>query len=107
MKVVPQVQRLTWTMINLQLLVENTIDSQDSIITSYKKFPNEIAEKESEKDNKTQYFYSDVNFKKFQISETNVRNNYISAIHNTADCMEEHFFSLYESLLFKHIATMC
>ena len=36
----------------------------------------------------------------------NVRNNYIRAIHNITNCMEERFSSLYESPLFKHMVTM-
>ena len=75
-------------------------------MTSYKTFLSEIVEKESEKEGKVQYFYQDVKFKKFQISNTNVRNNYVEAIHNIADCMEECFSSLYESPLFKHMVTM-
>ena len=49
----------------LQILIENTLDSQDSLMASYKKFLNEIIEKESEKEWKVQYFYQDVKFKKF------------------------------------------
>ena len=72
-KAVHRVQEFTWTMAKLQILIENTLDSQDSIMTSYKKFLNEIVEKESEKEGKVQYFYQDVKLKKFQISNTNVR----------------------------------
>ena len=49
----------------LQILIENTLDSQDSLMASYKKFLSEIIEKESEKEGKVQYFYQDVKFKKF------------------------------------------
>ena len=42
-------------------------------MASYNKFLSEIVEKESEKEGKVQYFYQDVKFKKFQISNTNVR----------------------------------
>ena len=105
-KAVRRVKEFTWTMAKQQILIENTLDSKDSIMTSYKKFLSEIVEKESEKEGKVQYFYQDVKFKKFQISNTNVRNNYVEAIHNIADCMEECFSSLYESPLFKHMVTM-
>lgn len=43
----------------LQLLIEDTHDSQDNVMTSYKKFQNEIVEKDSEKDDKIQYLYQD------------------------------------------------
>ena len=105
-KAVRQVQEFTWTMAKLQILIENTLDSQDSIMTSYKKFLCEIVEKKSEKEGKVQYFYQDVKFKKFQISNTNVRNNYVEAIRNIADCMEKRFSSLYEPPLFKHMVTV-
>ena len=72
-KAVRGVQEFTWTMAKLQILIENTLDSQDSIMTSYKKFLSEIVKKESEKEGKVPYFYQDVKFKKFQISNTNVR----------------------------------
>ena len=104
-KVVCRVQEFTWTMLKLQILIENTLDSQDGITTSYKKFLSEIVEKESEKKRKIQYFCQ-VKFKKFKILNTNVRNNYTKAICNIADCIEEHFSSLYESPLFKHVVTM-
>ena len=68
-----KVQEFTWTMVKLQILIENTLDDQDSIMTSCKKFLSEIVEKESEKEGKVQYFYQDVKLKKFQISNTNVR----------------------------------
>ena len=58
-------------------------------MTSYKTFLSEIVEKESEKEGKVQYFYQDVKLKKFQISNTNVRNNFVEAIHNLADCIDE------------------
>ena len=61
-KAVRQVQEFTWTMAKLQILIENTLDSQDSIMTSYKKFLCEIVEKKSEKEGKVQYFYQDVKF---------------------------------------------
>ena len=74
-------------------------------MASYNKFLSEIVEKESEKEGKVQYFYQDVKLKKFQISNTNVRNNYVEAICNVANCMGE-YFSLHESPLFKHMVTM-
>ena len=37
-KAVCRVQEFTWTLAKLQILNENTFDSQDSIMTSYKKF---------------------------------------------------------------------
>ena len=40
------VQEFTWTMEKLKLRTENTHDSQDNVMTSYKKFLNEIIEKE-------------------------------------------------------------
>ena len=104
-KVVCRVQEFTWTMLKLQILIENTLDSQDGITTSCKKFLSEIVEKESEKKRKIQYFCQ-VKFKKFKILNTNVRNNYAKVICNIADCIEEHFSSLYESPLFKHVVTM-
>ena len=45
-----------------QILIENILDSQDSITTSYKKLLSEIVEKETEKEGKVQYFYHDVKF---------------------------------------------
>ena len=53
-------------MVKLQILIENTLDDQDRIMTSYKKFLSEIVEKESEKEGKVQYFYQDVKLKKFK-----------------------------------------
>lgn len=53
------IQEFTWTMEKLQLLIEDTRDSQDNVMTSYKKFQNEIVEKDSEKDDKIQYLYQD------------------------------------------------
>ena len=75
-------------------------------MTSHKKFLSKTVEEESEKEGKVQYFYQDVKFKKFQISNNNVRNNYVEAIRNIADCMEERFSTLHESPLFKHMVTM-
>ena len=60
-------------------------------MTLYKKFRSEIVEKKSEKEGKVQHFYQDVKLKKFQNSNTNVRKNYIEAICNIADCIEECF----------------
>ena len=93
-KAVRRVHEFTWIMAKLQVLIENTPDSQDSIMTSYKKFLSGIVEKEFEKEGKVQYFYQDVKLKKFQISNINVRNNYVETIRNIADCIEERFSSL-------------
>ena len=105
-KVFRWVQDFTWNKAKLQLLIENSLHSPDSIMTTYKKFLRQITEKESENDGKIQYFYQDVKLKKFQISKNNVKENYIKAIQNITACMEEHFSNLYESPLFKHMVCM-
>ena len=93
-------------MAKLQLLIEDSLDSPNSMMTTYKKFLRQIIEKESENDRKIWYFYQDVKFKKFQISKNNVKKNYIEAIRNIIACMEECFSNLYESPLFKHMVCM-
>ena len=59
------VQDFTWNMAKLQLLIEDSLDSLNSIMTTYKKFLRQIIEKESENDGKIHYFYQDIKFKKF------------------------------------------
>ena len=65
-KAVHRVQEFTWNMTKLQILIESTLNSQDSIMTSYKKFLREIVEKKSGKEGKVQYFYQDVKLKSFK-----------------------------------------
>ena len=101
-----RVQDFTWNMAKLQLLIEDSLHSPNSIMTTYKKFLGQIIEKESENDGKIRYFYQEVKFKKFQISKNNVKENYIEAIRNITACMEERFSNLYESPLFKHMVCM-
>ena len=101
-----RVPDFTWNMAKLQLLIEDSLDSPNSIMTTYKKFLRQIIEKESENDGKIRYFYQDVKLKKFQISKNNVKKNYIEAIRNIIACTEERFSNLYESPLFKHMVCM-
>ena len=86
-------------------LIEDSWDSPNSIMTTYK-FLRQIIEKESENDRKIRYFYQDAKLKKFQISKNNFKENYIEAIRNITACMEERFSNLYESPLFKHMVCM-
>ena len=101
-----RVQDFNWNMAKLQLLIEDSWDSPNSIMTTYKKFLRQIIEKESENDGKIRYFYQDLKLKKFQISKNNVKENYTEAIRNITACMEEHFSNLYESPLFKNMVCM-
>lgn len=47
--VVRLVLKFTWTMSRLQLLIESTLDNQDSIMTSRKRFLHETVDKEYQK----------------------------------------------------------
>ena len=51
-KVFRWVQDFAWNKAKLQLLIENSLHSPDSIMTTYKKFLRQIIEKESENDGK-------------------------------------------------------
>ena len=51
-KALRRVQDFTWNMAKLQLLIEDSLDSLNSIMTTYKKFLRQIIEKESENDRK-------------------------------------------------------
>ena len=48
-----RIQDFTWNMVKLQLLIEDRLDSLNSIMTTYKKFVRHIIEKES--DNKKKF----------------------------------------------------
>ena len=108
-KAVRRVQEFTWTMAKLQLLIENSLDSEDSIMTNYKQVLTKIVEKVfNNKDGKrkTKYFYQEVKLKNYELTKEKVQASYVEAIRNIADCMEERFSSLYESPLFKDMTAM-
>ena len=97
-----RVQDFTWNMAKLQLLIGDSLDSPNSIMTTYKKFLRQSIEKESENDGKIWYFYQDVKFKKFQISKNNVLSKTTLRLFETSQpawksvfliCMNHHYLN--------------
>lgn len=99
-KAVRRVQDFTLTMRKLKLLVDESLESPDSIMTHYNKFLQEVEKKDHG------YYYQGIKLARYEAAKQSVSNLYEPTIASITNSMENRFEELSSSPLFKNLVSL-
>ena len=101
-KAVRRIKDFTWSMTKLQMLIMNSLDSETSRLTYYKKCLNDI--KKNEEINEVRY--QEIKLKRFEAAIENVPAHYEESITRISDTMTSRFKDVQTTCVFKHISIL-
>ena len=96
-----RLRKFNWTMIKLNLLVENSLQGSTRRLTNYTNFLNNVCEDDS--GNKT---YQNIKLKQFDSSCESLKENYGHMVTKLYSCVEAWFADLNVNPVFKHLLTI-
>lgn len=100
-KAVRRIRDFSWNMAKLQLLIDESLESEGSKMTNYKKLLSNVETKDL--NGKTKYFYQGIKLSKYNSTIKAVPKHYFDTIIKISGSMENCFDDLSISPLFKHM----
>ena len=100
-KAIGRVQEFMWTMAKLKLLLDKSLDEDETIMTHYKN----LMSKMKKKNYKGKiYYYQEIKLRSYQ--NVNVQNTFSDIISRISNCMSVCFASLEDSVLFENLVEL-
>ena len=87
-------------MVKLKLLVDESLENPDSIMTNLKKLFQDVEKKDDS------YFYQEIKLARYQAAKRSVSNHYKFTFASITDSMQNHFEELSTSPLFKNLVSL-
>ena len=88
------------TMVKLKLLVDESLENPDSIMTNLKKLFQDVEKKDDS------YFYQGIKLARYEAAKRSVSNHYEFTIASITDSMQNRFEELSSSPLFKNLVSL-
>ena len=99
-KAVCHIQDFNLTMVKLTLLVDESLENPDSIMTNLKKLFQDVEKKDDS------YFYQGIKLARYEAAKRSVSNHYEFTIASITDSMQNRFEELSSSPLFKNLFSL-
>ena len=99
-KAVYHIQDFNLTMVKLKLLVDESLENPDSIMTNLKKLFQDVEKKDDS------YFYQGIKLARYEAAKRSVSNHYEFTIASITDSMQNRFEELSSSPLFKNLVSL-
>ena len=99
-KAVRRIQDFNLTMVKLKLLVDESLENPDSIMTNLKKLFQDVEKKDDS------YFYQGIKLARYEAAKRSVSNHYEFTIASITDSMQNRFEELSSSPLFKNLVSL-
>ena len=99
-KAVCHIQDFNLTMIKLKLLVDESLENPDSIMTNLKKMFQDVEKKDDS------YFHQGIKLARYEAAKRSVSNHYEFTIASITDSMQNHFEELSSSPLLKNLVSL-
>ena len=99
-KAVRGIQDFNLTIITLKLLVDESLENPDSIVTNLKKLFQDVEKKDDS------YFYQGIKLARYEAAKRSVSNHYEFTIASITDSMQNRFEELSSSPLFKNLVSL-
>ena len=93
-KAVHRIQDFNLTMVKLKLLVDESLENPDSIMTNLKKLFQDVEKKDDS------YFYQGIKLARYEAAKRSVSNHYEFTIASITDSMQNRFEELFLKILF-------
>ena len=100
-KAIGRVQEFMWTMAKLKLLLDKSLDQDETIMTHYKNLMSKIKKKNYKG---KIYYYQEIKLRSYQ--NVNVQNTFSDIISSISNCMSVCFASLEDSVLFENLVKL-
>ena len=97
---VRRIQDFNLTMVKLKLLVDESLENPDSIMTNVKKLFQDVEKKDDS------YFYQGIKLARYEAAKRSLSNHYEFTIASITDSMQNRFGELSSSRLFKNLVSL-
>ena len=96
-KRVRRIQKLTWTMVKLKVVIDESLDKEGSVMTRYKRLTSVIEQRE---DNHN--YYQSIKLSAYEAARERIGESYKETIRRITASMEKRFADLVTSPVFQH-----